>query len=81
MYLSLSITIFFEGFDFNKLNDFQLNPPYKPIKNDLSKFFKETKPYESILKEDKESTPKHKKKKKNDDDENDDYNPNWFEEF
>jgi cGMP-dependent protein kinase len=73
---------FFEGFDFNKLNDFQLNPPYKPNKNDLTKFFKETTPYESILKEEKESTLQHKKKKKIDeDDENDDYNPNWFEEF
>ena len=71
---------FFEGFDFNKLNDFQLSPPYKPIKNDLTKFFKETTPYESILKEDKEPTPQHKKKKKNDDDD-EDYNPNWFEEF
>ena len=72
---------FYEGFDFNKLNDFQLNPPYKPVKNDLTKFFKETTPYESILKEDKEPTPTHKKKKKNDDDDDEDYNPNWFEEF
>ena len=72
---------FFEGFDFNKLNDFQLTPPYKPVKTDLTNFFKETTPYESILKEEKESTPQNKKKKKNDDNENDDYNPNWFEEF
>jgi len=72
---------FFEGFDFNKLNDFQLNPPYKPVKNDLTKFFKEITPYESILKEEKESTPQHKKKKKHDDDDDEDYNPNWFEEF
>ena len=72
---------FYEGFDFNKLNDFQLNPPYKPVKNDLNKIFKETTPYESILKEEKESTPQHKKKKKHDDDDDEDYNPNWFEEF
>ena len=72
---------FFEGFDFNKLNDFQLNPPYKPVKNDLTKFFKETTPYESVLKEDKENTQNHKKKKKNDDEDDEDYNPNWFEEF
>ena len=72
---------FFEEFDFNKLNDFQLNPPYKPVKNDLTKFFKETTPYESVLKEDKENTQNHKKKKKNDDEDDEDYNPNWFEEF
>ena len=73
---------FFEGFEFNKLNDFQLEPPYKPTKNDLSKFFKETTPYEKILKEEKESVvPSHKKKKKVEEDENSDYDPNWIEVF
>ena len=73
---------FFEGFEFNKLNDFQLEPPYKPTKNDLSKFFKETTPYEKILKEEKESVvPSHKKKKKVEEDENSDYDPNWVEVF
>ena len=73
---------FFEGFEFNKLNDFQLEPPYKPVKNDLTKFFKETTPYEKILKEEKESVvPSHKKKKKVEEDENSDYDPNWIEVF
>ena len=73
---------FFEGFEFNKLNDFQLEPPYKPTKNDLTKFFKETTPYEKILKEEKESVvPSHKKKKKVEEDENSDYDPNWVEVF
>ena len=74
---------FFEGFEFNKLNDFQLEPPYRPPnKNDLSKFLKSTEPYESIFKDEKESIDIQNKKKKNkDDDENSDYNPNWVEVF
>ena len=75
---------FFEGFDFNKLNDFQLDPPYKPVKNDMSKFLKDTEtPYESVLKEEKETNiHSHKKKKKNEDDEeNSDYDPNWIKVF
>jgi cGMP-dependent protein kinase len=73
---------FFEGFDFNKLNDFQLEPPYKPNKKDMSKCFKETKTYESILKEEKETNIRsNKKKKKTEDDENSDYDPNWIDVF
>ena len=74
---------FFEGFEFNKLNDFQLEPPYKPpVKNDISKFLKNTEPYESIFKDEKESNIGSNKKKKNrDDDENSDYDPNWVEVF
>ena len=73
---------FFEGFEFNRLNDFQLEPPYKPVKNDMSKFFKETTSYENMVKDDKESNlPSHKKKKKIEDDENSDYDPNWIEVF
>jgi cGMP-dependent protein kinase len=75
---------FFEGFDFNKLNDFQLDPPYKPFKNDMSKFLKDTgTPYESILKEEKETNiHSHKKKKKTEEDEeNSDYDPNWIKVF
>ena len=75
---------FFEGFDFNKLNDFQLDPPYKPVKNDMSKFLKDTgTPYESILKEEKETNiHSHKKKKKTEEDEDiSDYDPNWIKVF
>jgi cGMP-dependent protein kinase len=72
---------FFENFDFSKLNDFQLEPPYKPEKKDLSKFLTEKKdPYESIFKNEKEiSSPK--KKKANEEDEDSDYDPNWVEAF
>ena len=72
---------FFEGFDFNKLNDFQLDPPFKPEKKDLSKFLKTTEPYESIFKDEKETTTSPKKKKNKDEDENSDYDPNWVEVF
>ena len=72
---------FFEGFDFNKLNDFQLDPPFKPtINNDKTKFLKSTEPYESIFKDEKETTSPKKKKNK-DEDENSDYDPNWIEVF
>ena len=71
---------FFEGFNFSKLNDFQLEPPFKPTKTDMSRFLKKTEPYESIFKDEKESIVSPKKKKK-DEDENSDYDPNWIEVF
>ena len=71
---------FFEGFDFNKLNDFQLEPPFKPIKNDLSKFLNNTEPYESIFKDEKETNESPKRKKK-DEEEYSDYDPNWVDVF
>ena len=72
---------FFEGFDFNKLNDFQLEPPFKPDKRDLSKFLKITEPYENIFKDEKETINSPKRKKNKDEDENSDYDPNWVEVF
>ena len=72
---------FFENFDFSKLNDFQLEPPYKPEKKDLSKFLTEKKePYESIFKNEKDTySPKRKKASVGDEDS--DYDPNWVEVF
>ena len=72
---------FFDGFEFNKLNDFQLEPPFKPVKNDMSKFLKTMEPYENIFKDEKESVINNKKKKTKNDDENSDYDPNWIEAF
>ena len=72
---------FFENFDFNKLNDFQLEPPYRPPKSDMNKFLRNTEPYESIFKDEKESINPNKKKKNKNDDENSDYDPNWVEVF
>ena len=73
---------FFEKFDFNKLNDFQLKPPFIPDKKDMSKYFKETKPYESIFINEKESLCSPGRKRINkDEDGYSDYNPNWMEVF
>ena len=77
----LKLKPFFEGFNFNKLNDFQLEPPFKPNKNDLSRFLKKTEPYENIFKDEKESTISPKRKKNKEEDENSDYDPNWIEVF
>ena len=72
---------FFDGFEFNKLNDFQLEPPFKPVKNDLSKHLKNLEPYENIFKNEKESIGPSKKKKGKEEDEYSDYDPNWIEVF
>ena len=73
---------FFEGFEFNKLNDFQLEPPFKPTKNDMTKFMKNLEPYENIFKDEKDSCATPNKKKKNkEEEENSDYDPNWVEVF
>ena len=73
---------FFEKFEFDKLNDFQLEPPFKPDKKDMSHYFKETKSYENIFKEEKNDihSPSKRKRVKEEDDDSD-YNPNWVEVF
>ena len=76
---------FFEGFDFDKLNDFQLEPPHKPDKKDLSYYLKETKTlYENTFKDEKDfslNTQKRKKKESEDNYDDSDYEPNWVEAF
>ena len=76
---------FFKGFDFDKLNDFQLDPPFKPDKKDLSCYLKDTKQlYESTFKEEKDyNLFSQKKNKKETEDNYDDseYEPNWVEAF
>ena len=72
---------FFEKFEFNKLNDFQLEPPYKPEKKDMSKYFQEIKPYESIFKEESSICSPSKQKRNKEEDEDSDYDPNWIDVF
>ena len=76
---------FFDGFDFDKLNDFQLEPPHKPDKKDLSYYLKETKTlYENTFKEEKDfslNTQKRKKKETEENYDDSDYEPNWVEAF
>ena len=81
----LKKTEFFKGFDFDKLNDFQLEPPFKPEKKDLSYYLKETKIlYKNIFKEKKDYSVnilKTKRKEVEDNYEDSDYEPNWVEAF
>jgi cGMP-dependent protein kinase len=73
---------FFEGFEFNKLNDFQLEPPFKTVKNDLSKYLKASEPYENVLKEEKDPNDNYKQAKdKKTEEEESDYDPNWVKAF
>ena len=44
---SLKKKPFFEGFDFDKLVDLRLKPPYKPTKHNFDRYLKENNPYES----------------------------------
>ena len=70
---------FFEGFEFDKLNDFRLKAPYRPNKQNFDKYLKENNPYENYVKEDTKNA--HKRKENEDDYIPPDYNPNWADEF
>ena len=70
---------FFEGFEFDKLNDFRLKAPYKPNKQNFDKYLKENNPYEYYVKED--NTLLSKKKGKDNEEIPPDYEPNWADEF
>ena len=69
---------FFEGFEFDKLNDFKLKPPHKPFKQNFLKYLNENHPYESLVQEDNANIGKKKGK---DNDIPSDYDPNWADEF
>ena len=69
---------FFSDFDFEKLKDFKLNPPYLPKTSDLSHYLKETNPYEDMVSHDNYVGSSKK--------DNDDYIPigydrHWADEF
>ena len=70
---------FFEGFEFDKLIEFRLKPPYKPNIQSFKKYLKEENPYTNYVKDDNANK---KKKVENDDKEiPNDYDPNWADEF
>ena len=69
---------FFEGFEFDKLNDFKLKAPFFPRNQNFSKYLKEEQPYELLVREDKTYNGKMKPK---DNDISLDYDPNWANEF
>ena len=75
---SLKKKPFFEGFEFDKLNDFKLKAPYKPNKQNFEKYLNGNNPYENYVKEDSTVI---KKKGKNNEEIPSDYDPNWADEF
>jgi cGMP-dependent protein kinase len=76
---SLKKKPFFEGFEFDKLNDFKLKAPFKPSKHSFDKYLKETNPYENYVKED--NSVVGKKRGKETEEIPTDYDPNWADEF
>jgi len=74
---SLKKKPFFEGFDFDKLVDLRLKPPYKPTKHNFDRYLKENNPYENFVKEDKSAN----KKGKDNGEIPPDYESNWADEF
>ena len=67
---------FFADFDFDKLNDFKLTPPYIPQTSDLTQYLSQENLYEDMVSTDHTIT---KKKDKEDFPAN--YNRNWADEF
>ena len=76
---SLKKKPFFEGFQFEKLIDLRLKPPFKPMTKSFDKYLKENNPYINIIKED--NTINKKGKENNNNDIPPDYDPNWADEF
>ena len=70
---------FFEGFEFDKLIEFRLKPPFKPNIQNFNKYLKEENPYENYVKED--NINKKKGKENEDNYIPPDYDPNLADEF
>ncbi len=70
--------VFFKDFDFDKLNDLKLEPPFRPEKEDFSQYFNEQNPYENIVQKDIKS---NKKKCRQNVDYPSEYDPNWADVF
>ena len=69
---------FFEGFDFEKLKDFKIEPPFLPHNNDLSEYLTQENPYSNMVNVDNFVS--------NDKKDKDDYIPpgydrHWADEF
>ena len=71
---------FFENFDFDKLNDFCIEPPFKPITTDMNMYLSNECPYINYVSHESTSntsTPKKGKKEHIPSH----YNKNWADEF
>ena len=71
---------FFDEFDFEKLNDFIIEPPYKPVTLDMSKYLSNECPYENIVSHDQNINSTSLKKGKKEQIPPD-YDKNWANEF
>ena len=70
---------FFDKFDFGKLIDLRLKPPFKPSMKSYDRYLKEDNPFEKIVKED--NTLKKNGKDNKDNYIPPDYDPKWADEF
>ena len=77
---SLKKKPFFEGFQFDKLIDLRLKPPFKPTTKSFDKYLKESNPYSNMVKEDF-TINKKSKEYINNNEIPPDYEPNWADEF
>ena len=77
---SLKKKPFFEGFQFDKLIDLRLKPPFKPTTKSFDKYLKESNPYSKMVKEDF-TINKKSKEYINNNEIPPDYEPNWADEF
>jgi len=77
---SLKKKPFFEGFQFDKLIDLRLKPPFKPTTKSFDKYLKENNPYSNMVKEDF-TINKKSKEYINNNEIPPDYEPNWADEF
>jgi cGMP-dependent protein kinase len=77
---SLKKKPFFEGFQFDKLIDLRLKPPFKPTTKSFDKYLKENNPYSNMIKEDFTINKKNKEYINNNEIPPD-YEPNWADEF
>ena len=70
---------FFNGFEFDKLIDLRLKPPYKPSMKSFDRYLKEDNPFINFVKED--NSIKKGGKDIKDNYIPPDYDPNWADEF
>ena len=75
---SLKQMAFFDGFEFDKLNDLRLKPPFKPTIENFKKYFNEDNPFENFVKED---NLYKKGKTTNSNYIPANYDPNWADQF
>ena len=78
---NLKIMKFFENFDFDKLNDFCIKPPYIPITGDMNKYLSVECPYENIVSHEQQNHPTPINKKGKKEHIPSDYDKNWANEF